>query len=419
MTMKKEAKYIATVSLGVMGAGFLATLPNAVSSHVWGSFLQGGFEAGVVGGLADWFAVSALFRHPLGIPIPHTALLPNNREKITKALVSTVQNELLSKETIRARLEQIKFLERGLEIADKQLNNASLHKGLTTLAKQALNAIDLEKLTPLLAAEIHKALQDVDTSRLVKTLVDTIEEGGYDGKTLDFVLDKAAAWVIKADTRDQLGAMAIKAFEGLQSNGFMAFAVNAFIGMVNEEKIGGIIQNFALSYIDQLRMSKHSKREAVLTFIRNELHKLDRNPQLLAELETLKTKLPELFDLDEKLALLLTKLKEKAEAFVDEPDFVPLHVVPVIRKMLLSIRENPDMLHRGEDWIQEQIASYVEQNHSKIGQLVKENLDKLDNEKLTELMEEKIGSDLQWIRVNGAICGFIIGIGLAGLKMLF
>ncbi|WNR43943.1 DUF445 domain-containing protein [Paenibacillus roseipurpureus] len=417
--MKREAKYIATVSLGVMGAGFLATLPTAVSSQVWGSFLQGGFEAGVVGGLADWFAVSALFRHPLGIPIPHTALLPNNREKITKALVNTVQNELLSKETIRARLEKIHFLERGLELADKQLDNASLHTGLTALAKHALGAIDIEKLTPLLAEEIHKAIQDVDTSRLVRTLIDSITDNDYDGKTLDFVLDKAAAWVIKADTRDQLGAMAIKAFEGLASNGFMAFAVNAFMGMVNEEKLGGIIQNFVLSYIDQLRMNHHPRRQAVLTFIRNELHKLDRNPQLLAELEKFKTKLPELFDLDAKLTHMLTKLKERGEAFIDQPEFVPVHVVPILRNMLLSIRENQDMLHRGEDWIQEQIASYLEQNHSKIGQLVKENLDKLDNAKLTELMEEKVGSDLQWIRVNGAICGFIIGLGLAGLKMLF
>ncbi|OCT11188.1 hypothetical protein A8709_05775 [Paenibacillus pectinilyticus] len=417
--MKKEAKYIATVSLGVMGAGFLATLPTAVSSTVWGTFLQGGFEAGVVGGLADWFAVSALFRHPLGIPIPHTALLPNNREKITKALVSTVQNELLSKETIKARLEQIHFLERGLELADKQLDNASLHKGLTALAKHALQAIDLEKLTPLLAEEIHKAIQDVDTSRLVRTLIDTIEDGGYDSKTLDFVLDKAAAWAIKADTRDQLGAMAIKAFEGLQSNGFMAFAVNAFIGMVNEEKIGGIIQNFVLSYIDQMRMKNHPRRESVLTFIRNELHKLERNPQLIAELESLKTKLPEMFDLDEKLAFMLGRLKEKAENFIDQPEFIPVHVVPIIRNMLLSIRENDDMIARGEAWIQDQITAYLEQNHSKIGQLVKENLDKLDNEKLTVLMEDKIGSDLQWIRVNGAICGFIIGLGLAGLRLLF
>ncbi|NOU86367.1 DUF445 family protein [Paenibacillus sp. LMG 31460] len=419
MTMKREAKYIATVSLGVMGAGFLATLPTAVSSTIWGTFLQGGFEAGVVGGLADWFAVSALFRHPLGIPIPHTALLPKNREKITKALVSTVENELLSKETIRVRLQQIRFLERGLELAESHLDKAALHKGLSTLAKQALNAIDLDKLTPLLAEEIHKALQDVDTSRLVSTIVDSIVDGGYDGKTFDFVIDKVEAWAVKADTRDQLGAMALKAFEGLQSNGFMAFAVNAFIGMVNEEKIGGIIQNFVLSYIEQMRTKNHPRREAVLTFIRNELNKLERNPKLLAELEGLKAKLPGLFDLDEKLSGLLGRLKAKAEDFVDQPDFVPQHVVPVVRKMLISVKENEDMLQRGESWIQEQIAAYLEQNHSKIGLLVKENLDKLTNEKLTQLMEDKLGNDLQWIRVNGAICGFIIGLGLAGLKMLF
>lgn len=419
MTMKREAKYIATVSLGVMGAGFLATLPTPVSSTIWGTFLQGGFEAGVVGGLADWFAVSALFRHPLGIPIPHTALLPKNREKITKALVSTVENELLSKETIRTRLQQIRFLERGLELAETHLDNEALHKGLSALAKQAINAIDLEKLTPLLAEEIHKALQDVDTSRLVRTIVDSIAHGGYDGKTFDFVIDKVEAWAIKSDTRDQLGAMALKAFEGLQSNGFMAFAVNAFIGMVNEEKIGGIIQNFVLSYIEQMRTKNHPRREAVLTFIRNELNKLERNPQLLAELEGLKAKLPGLFDLDEKLSGLLERLEAKAEDFVDQPDFVPQHVVPVVRKMLVSVKENEDMLQRGESWIQEQIAAYLEQNHSKIGQLVKENLDKLTNDKLTQLMEDKLGNDLQWIRVNGAICGFIIGLGLAGLKMLF
>ena len=104
---------------------------------------------------------------------------------------------------------------------------------------------------------------------------------------------------------------------------------------------------------------------------------------------------------------------------MDQPDFVPQHVVPVVRKMLVSVKENEDMLQRGESWIQEQIAAYLEQNHSKKGQLVKENLDKLTNDKLTQLMEDKLGNHLQWIRVNGAICGFIIGLGLAGLKMLF
>jgi uncharacterized membrane-anchored protein YjiN (DUF445 family) len=417
MTMKKEAKYIASVSLGIMGVGFAATLP--LEPSIYKSLLQGGFEAGVVGGLADWFAVTALFRHPLGIPIPHTALLPSNRGKITKALVSTVENQLLSKETIRARLGQIHFLERGLEIAEKNLSNDALQNGLTHVSRQALRAIDLEKLVPLLAREIDKAIQDVDTSRLLGSIVERITANGYDEKAFDFILDKVDIWAAKEETKHQLGGMALQALEGLQTNGFMQFAVNAFIGMVNEDKLGSIVQNFLISYTEQLRTIGHPRREAVLDIVRAELLKLEHQPKLLAELEAWKVQLPAFFSLEEKLGQLITRLRDQAEAFVEQPDFVPLFVTPVITKLISSIRENPHMIERGEDWIQKQIVGYLEQNHSKIGQLVQENLDKLDNETLIEMMEDKIGKDIQWIRVNGAICGFFIGVVLAGLKLFF
>lgn len=413
--MKKEAKYIASVSLGVMGAGFLAALPFEGTAI---DILEGGFEAGVVGGLADWFAVSALFRHPLGIPIPHTALLPKNREKITKALVNTVENELLSKETIRARLQQIGFVEKALELAESNIHNESLHHGIVFLSKQALRAIDEEKLASVLEEEIAKALESADTAKLIGTVIEGVIKNGYDAKAFDLVLDKVEAWAVKYETRDQLGAMAIKAFEGLQTNGFMQFAVNAFIGMINEEKIGGIIQNFILSYTEQLRTENHPRREAVLGYIRAELVKLEHQPKLLAELEAWKKKLPEVLGLQDKLGGLLQKLKERAIAFIEGPEFVSKVVVPLLEKLIASLRDNQEAKRTGEDWIRRKIVDYLERNHNKIGQLVKENLDKLENDKLIAMMEEKIGGDLQWIRVNGAICGFLIGIGLAGLKLL-
>ncbi|MNH99991.1 hypothetical protein D3C73_527740 [compost metagenome] len=413
--MKKEAKHIAAVSLGVMGVGFVATLPFEGTAI---SFLQGGFEAGVVGALADWFAVSALFRHPLGIPIPHTALLPKNRSKITKALVSTVENELLSKDTIRARLQKIGFMEKALEIASNQLHNESLHKGIVFLCKKALDSIDSDKVALVLKEELEKALNGMDTAKLVSTAVGGVVRNGYDAKAFDFALDKVDAWAVKYETRDQLGAMALKAFEGLQTNGFMQFAVNAFIGMVNEEKIGGILQNFILSYTEQLRTESHPRREGVLRYIREELVKLEHQPKLLAELDSWKQRLPELLSIEEKLGDLLAKLRERAEDFIDSPEFPTQVVVPLLEKLLASLRDNPDTLHKGEDWIQRQITDYLERNHSKIGQLVQENLDKLDNDKLIEMMEDKIGPDLQWIRVNGAICGFLIGVVLTGLKLL-
>lgn len=415
--MKKEAKYIATVSLGIMGAGFAAMLP--LETSVFKTLLQGGFEAGVVGGLADWFAVTALFRHPMGIPIPHTALLPSNRGKITKALVSTVENQLLSKETIRARLQQVRFLERGLELVERNLVNVSLQKGLVHLSKQAIQAVDLEKLAPLIAKEIHKSIREVDTSSLLRTIAERITANGYEAKAFDFILDKVDVWAVKEETRHQLGGMALKAFEGLQTNGFMQFAVNAFIGMVNEDKLGSILQNFILSYTEQLRMMGHPRREAVLDVVRAELQKLEHQPKLLTELEAWKERLPEFLSIEDKLLQVSERLRNQAEVFVENPKFVSQYVIPVITKLLASIKEDPQRVQRGEDWIQQQIIGYLEQNHSKIGHLVQENLDKLDNETLIEMMEDKIGKDIQWIRVNGAICGFFIGVALAGLKLLF
>lgn len=99
---KNKSRHLATISLTVMGVGFLATLP--FQDSLWGTFLQGGFEAGLVGGLADWFAVTALFRHPLGLPIPHTALLPKNRKRLTSGIINMLENDWLTKESIRGKL---------------------------------------------------------------------------------------------------------------------------------------------------------------------------------------------------------------------------------------------------------------------------------------------------------------------------
>ncbi len=414
--MKKEAKHIAAISLGVMGAGFVATLP--LEGSVAAELLQGGFEAGVVGGLADWFAVSALFRHPLGIPIPHTALLPRNREKITLALVSTVENELLSKETILARLQQIRFLEKALEGADNHLQSEALQRGLTALCKQAIESFDTAALTPWLQEELMRALRSVDSRAIVSGIVEGAVANGYDAKAFDFILDKVEAWAVKAETRDQLGAMALKAFEGLQTNGFMAFAVNAFVGMLREDKIGSILQNFILSYTEQMRMERHPRRENVLRYIQEELSKLPEDPKLAAELEAWMDKLPEQFQLEEKLAAVIERFRSRALERIEQPDFAERFIVPLCTGLLQSLRDNQELLNRGEHWIQQQITDYLERNHSKIGQLVRENLDKLDNETLIEMMEDKVGKDIQWIRVNGAICGFLIGISLTALKLL-
>src|SRR6476660_4195407 len=178
--MKKEAKYIASVSLGVMGAGFVATLPFGGGGSTAIALLQGGFEAGVVGGLADWFAVTALFRHPLGIPIPHTALLPKNREKVTLALISVIEKELLNKESIIGKIKQIQISESLLQFAENQLAQPHVQKGILSFAEQLIRNFDASKITPFVEQEIQAFLSNIDLSPLIGNVMDQMLSKAYD-----------------------------------------------------------------------------------------------------------------------------------------------------------------------------------------------------------------------------------------------
>ena len=101
--------------------------------------------------------------------------------------------------------------------------------------------------------------------------------------------------------------------------------------------------------------------------------------------------------------------------FVEDPEFAENHAIPMIDQLLENLTEKSSDL---DQWIQQQIILLVEENHSVIGDLVKENLNKLDNKTLVDLIENNIGKDLQWIRVNGAFCGFAIGLVLTGIQLL-
>ena len=83
-----------------------------------------------------------------------------------------------------------------------------------------------------------------------------------------------------------------------------------------------------------------------------------------------------------------------------------------------KIKEDEQTVRKIEKWLQKQVVTLVEKNHSKIGKLVQENLDKLDDKTLIEMIENNVGKDLQWIRVNGAVCGFMIGLVLEGIKAI-
>ncbi|MFJ8354553.1 DUF445 domain-containing protein [Bacillus paramycoides] len=414
--MSLQTKYIAGISLGVMGVGFAASIP--FQGTVAGEIIQGGFEAGLVGGLADWFAVTALFRHPLGIPIPHTALLPKNRKRVTKGLVSTLENEWLTKESITSKVKEMQLAQMVLQIAEKELQSDAVKKGIVTIAEKAILQIDTEKLAVIIEKELKTYLHTIDTSNILKMLVDQLVVQEYDEKTLDYILVKVKDWTAQDEARYQLGSLGMKAMENIKVDGFLQFTLKSFMNIVDEDKIGGILQKFIISNINSLQDADNSTRQLIVMKIRQELINVKENEALLQELENWKEKWIANWNATDKIKEMLEQVQQRAVTFVQNEEFANKYLVPFLKTQINKVKEDALTVQKIEEWLQKQVVTLVEKNHSKIGKLVQENLDKLDDKTLIEMIENNVGKDLQWIRVNGAVCGFMIGVVLEGIKAI-
>ncbi|HDR6285018.1 DUF445 domain-containing protein [Bacillus cereus] len=414
--MSLQTKYIAGISLGVMGVGFAASIP--FQGTIAGEIIQGGFEAGLVGGLADWFAVTALFRHPMGIPIPHTALLPKNRKRVTKGLINTLENEWLTKESITNKVKEMQLAQMVLQIAEREMQSDAVKKGIVTIAEKAIVSIDTEKLAVIIEKELKTYLHTINTNNILQVLVDQLVVQEYDEKTLDYILVKVKDWTAQDEVRYQLGSLGMKAMENIKVDGFLQFTLKSFMNIVDEDKIGGILQKFIISNINSLQEADNSTRQLILAKIRQEIINVKENEALLQELENWKEKWIANWNATDKIKEMLEQVQQRAVAFVNNEEFADKYVIPFLQKQMNKIKEDEQTVQKIEEWLQKQVVTLVEKNHSKIGKLVQENLDKLDDKTLIEMIENNVGKDLQWIRVNGAVCGFMIGLVLEGIKAI-
>ncbi|MGN7457380.1 DUF445 domain-containing protein [Paenibacillus pasadenensis] len=408
-----KTRYAATASLGVMAAGFAVTTALADGGGRAVELLQGGFEAGLVGGIADWFAVSALFRHPLGLKIPHTNLLLKNKPKLINALVSSLENELLNKESISARLRNLNLIQSAGRYAVRMLAKRHNREAVLTALQGVVERLPAEKLAASLLQGAAGYARGIELQPLAERAASAVIREGWDEKALDYALDQAIDWISKPSTGKMLGELAQAKLQELQVGGFMGFAVQAFAGFMNEDKMGAMLQHMLLSGVKDLTTPGSRQRDALLLELRSRLVGLAEDGESLGkakEWAALKLESAEAAEfvsakaeeLRRKLLDVLEQDKRKGGRFV-------LAAMKAVRDRLAA---EPELVRGWEDRLSSLLVQAIESNHYRIGLLVRDNLNKLDDKQLVDMLESKVGSDLQWIRVNGAVCGFLIGLVL-------
>lgn len=412
---KTSTRRLATVSLIFMAVGFVVSLP--FKENAWVFWLQSGFEAGLVGGIADWFAITALFRHPLGLKIPHTNLLPKNRERVIESIVHMLETDLLNKESIVAKLQHMTLADRVIKILRSILVLPAFRATVTELLMGLIRKLPKEAILEFANTRVTETIKAYPSKRLAVRAMELNEERRLDEWLMDQLLDYGQRLLEDPIIRDQIGRLAYTAMIDQEKNTFLRVTARTVQKVYSEEKLSLVIQGVLLTVIQDMRHVHHPNRLAILDHLRRNLAQLSIDEERLAKIDAWKASEVDRFDFVPVIERAYDAGLIELERYLTSDAFWAERAMPMLSRALDDWEQHPTFKDSSDQWMKEQLVRFVEQNHQKIGGLVRENLNRFDTETLIHMIEDKVGSDLQWIRVNGALCGFIIGLILGAIKV--
>ena len=389
------------VGLLVAAALLFALARSQRGGHpAWG-YLEAFAEASMVGAIADWFAVVALFRHPLGIPIWHTAIIPNSKDSIGQSLGSFVENHCITEQGIAERIAQADPAELLGAWLRNPLHAQQLGQSSAGIAKQLLSMLNHEQLRELVRSKATDYLGRLNLSSVAADSIDALIADGKPQELLDFVLDKGAAYLADESHHAAIGDFALNAFHienRLVKAGLVLYearmirSLQEFVVAVRADpqhpvraRLSGWIADSALHLKSDAHWQdtvKHYQRQALAS---------DKVQAMLGE--------------------AWDTLVERLQADLDSEQ-------PVLARTIASIAANTGKV-LGSDatarqWLNDTIvagsSSLVRRYRGEVGAFIESRLALWSKDEMSERIELAIGRDLQFIRINGTVVG-----GLAGL----
>ncbi len=402
----KSNYYKAAVTLGVVTLGFLASYP--FHATFLGGLISAGCGAAMIGGLADWFAVTALFRRPLGIRpgrVIRTEIIPRNRERIFSALVEMVENELLSKEVLKRQVDSYDVPQFILRYLDEHGGAEDVREALRQLAKYLLSRLEPQELGRLAGDLVKQNAPDLAASPLLGDIIEHALAKGYGDRAITVLASEGVKLVNHPQAGRILLEVVREALAAYERDMDRRKFVNGLLG-VEPVEIVEEIQAKLREFLLEIGQDEHNPvRQALKQKLGKLAGDLRNDPWLQLKVEDWKNRL-----LQEKLDIsrAVSRMIEARDMKTLE-EYVLRSIDRQYVRFLDAFRQD-EALHRKLDaFVKNLLAGWIDSRHGEIGALVRSSLDRLSNAKLVELIEAKAGNDLQIIRINGSVVG-----GLAG-----
>jgi uncharacterized membrane-anchored protein YjiN (DUF445 family) len=391
-------KRIATGLFVFVTAVFIATR-LLESRYPWLGWVRAMSEAAMVGALADWFAVTALFRHPMGIPIPHTAIVPNRKDRIGASLGGFVQNNFLSRDLIRAKLQQIGISRRIAEWLREPENARKISMHASKALAGTVQVLRDDDVQDLLDRSVIARIRATRVAPVVGNALSLITASNRHQELLDEAL-KLLDRVV--DQNDEIIRDRIRK----ESPWWLPESVDNKI----HDKIVTAIENLLHAVTTD---PNHPLRARFDAAVDRFVERLKTSPEVIAKGEELKEELLAHPSVRQFSAAVWTDTKDAIVKYSETP--VDGEVRPVDRGIVSlgeTMLEDPELLAKVDGWILDATLYVVEQYRTEVGQFIADTVRGWDPEDTSRKIELAVGRDLQFIRINGTIMGALVGLVL-------
>lgn len=401
----RRMQWLAVALVAAMAALFVATSlwrsSYRLLDYVWAFS-----EAALIGGLADWFAVTALFRHPLGLPIPHTAIVPARKNEIGRALARFVAGHFLVRGVVEERLREIDLAARFGSWLEHGPNARNLSRDLGISLNWLLRGVDSGHLREAVKVSLRQLAERIPVHKALATLVDVLIAGNY----VDALIDELVTF-----GREQLEANKARIRDRVRERS--PWWLPRF---VDEEIYDQLVTEFERILNEIAADAAHPARERLTEGLRNLTVALGSDEHLKARSDSIRDEFLDHPRVNAFMRDVWLRAKELIEqSLTDSDSALRQGLERELRAVASTLAADTGVRKRLNSWLSEALIYVIENYREAISEVISGTIERWDASSTARKIELHIGRDLQFIRINGTLVGGLVGVLLyAGWELI-
>lgn len=394
----RRHKAVATGLFLLMAAAYVLSAWLLKSrSDIWLGYLKAFSEAAMVGALADWFAVTALFHHPLGIPIPHTNLIENKKKSIGDNLGGFVVSNFLNAATIRPYIKKLNTSALLTQWLGNEKNTGILVTEISRIVKDVIQNADDKAVTGFISNKSKELLKEIKLNETLASGLDIIMERGDQARILDYLVNKL---------RNYVAANEAMVRERVKKESH--FLIPGFV----DNMIASKITNGLARYLDEIETDpNHKIRQEVNEQLTRFINDVRTSPKWQQELQEIKDMILSGDKIQQYASSIWKHLQAGIISDLDaQESAIQLYLKKTLLEMVTNLKQDKAMQQKLNAWVRQQAYKYILRNTAKAGELISNTVGNWEGKELSNKLELEVGKDLQFIRINGTLVGGLVGL---------